>query len=166
MDWQGIVLAIATRLQSDYVLDACIVVALFALLRTVLLSRRITLLTRGKDGASLESSLTDMHTKLDQLSEHAQKTETALNNLDARMQTALRAVEVQHFDPFQNAGGQQSFSAALLNESGDGVVFSGIHARDGVRVYAKEVHTFTSSRELSNEEDASIAAAKKLLGES
>ena len=163
MDWEGIALAISARLQNDYFFDALVVIALFALIRTVFLSRRITLLTRGKDGASLEGALNDMHDRLDRLTEHAKKTEEALNNLDGRMQSSVRAVEVKHFDPFQNAGGQQSFSTTLLNESGDGVVLSGIHARDGVRVYAKEVHSFASSRELSHEEQQSISEAKKKL---
>jgi hypothetical protein len=72
----------------------------------------------------------------------------------------VSGVSVKRFDPFQNAGGQQSFASALLNEKGDGVVLSGIHSRDGVRVYAKEVKKFASERELSEEETGAIAETK------
>ena len=70
---------------------------------------------------------------------------------------------MKHFDPFQNAGGQQSFATALVSEKGDGVVVSGIHSRDGVRVYAKPIERFESKRELSNEEHEAIRDAKKVL---
>ena len=91
------------------------------------------------------------------------KAEAALENVNARLATAIRGHSVERFDPFQNAGGQQSFSAALVTERGDGVVISGIHARDGVRVYAKPVSKFSSERELSEDEQRAIAEAKKKL---
>lgn len=133
------------------------------LVQILLLSRRIARLTRGKSGASLESTVAELGATAATLSAHAQTTETALNNLDVRLQTAVRAISVRRFDPFQNAGGQQSFATALLDEKGNGVVLSGIHARDSVRVYAKDVHGFTSERELSADEVAAIADAKKRL---
>lgn len=163
MDLQSIVGTVTAQLQSNVVLDVVLVLLVLALIRTVMLSRRITLLTRGENGKSLEAMIRTLDTRSTALETHAAKTETALNNLDSRVQNAVRGVSVRRFDPFQNSGGQQSFTSALLNEHGDGIVISGIHARDGVRVYAKEVKAFTSERELSEDEVSAIADAKKKL---
>ena len=154
---------IAARVMSDPLLDIVLVLLVLALVQTVLLSRRLTVLTRGTDGKSLEPVIHKNTERIAKVEEHAATTETALNNLDERLQGSIRGVSVRRFDPFQSGGGQQSFAATLLNERGDGVVLSGIHSRDGVRVYAKEVSEFKSERELSDDERASIEDAKKSL---
>jgi hypothetical protein len=97
------------------------------------------------------------------LEKHAKTSEAALENLDARLQGAVRGVSIERFDPYQGAGGQQSFASAFVNERGDGIVVSGIHSRDGVRVYAKPVAAFKSERELSEEESRAIESARKKL---
>lgn len=149
--------------RNDLILSGLAVLVLFSFIRTFFLSRRLTRLMRGGDGKTLEDTIKKLHERVSALEGHAETVERALENVDERLQTSLRGVAVERFDPFQNAGGQQSFATALLNEHGDGVVFSGIHSRDGVRVYAKEVATFTSERELSEEESRAIAGAKNTL---
>ena len=52
-----------------------------------------------------------------------------------------------------------SFSAALLNEGGDGIVFSSINGRSDNRVYAKPVVDRRSEFNLSEEEERAIAEA-------
>lgn len=43
------------------------------------------------------------------------------------------------FNPFEEAGGDQSFVVALLDGKNNGVVVSSLHSRNGTRVYAKQV---------------------------
>lgn len=97
------------------------------------------------------------------LEKRSETAEAALEDVDKRLGTAVRGVAVERFDPYQGAGGQQSFTTAFLNEEGGGLVVSGIHSRDGVRVYAKPVTAFKSERELSLEESRAIDSAKKKL---
>jgi len=149
--------------RNDLILSGLAVLILFSFIRTFFLSRRITRLMRGGDGKTLEGTIKKLSERTSTLETHAKKTEMALENLDERVQSAVRGVATERFDPFQNAGGQQSFATALLNEQGDGVVISGIHSRDGVRVYAKEVSAFKSERELSEEEENAIKKAQKNL---
>ena len=163
MDLQTFGNAVLSRISADPLLDIALVLLLITLIQVFLLSRRITRLTRGATGASLEATIAALGAKTETLEGHAHTTETALNNLNTRLETAVRAVSVRRFDPFQNAGGQQSFTAAFLSEQGDGVVLSGIHSRDAVRVYAKDVTAFGSERELSAEEALAIDDAKKQL---
>ncbi|XKT74184.1 MAG: DUF4446 family protein [Patescibacteria group bacterium UBA2163] len=149
--------------QNKPVLLALSIIGIVLLICVIFLNIRINRLTKGKSGTSLEDIIVSLETRVGQLESHAQTTERALENVDGRLAHSVRGVALTHFDPFQNAGGQQSFVAALVNEGGNGIVLSGIHSRDGVRVYAKEVKTFTSERELSDEENQVIKQARQSL---
>lgn len=141
------------------------ILVLYALIQDFFLFRRLRRLVRGGDGRTLEGTIKKLNDRVAALETHAVKAEAAFENVDKRLSSTIRGVAVKRFDPFQNAGGQQSFATALLDESGDGIVIAGIHARDGVRVYAKEVMKFKSERELSEEERDAIEEAKKNLAQ-
>ena len=136
----------------------CILIGL-----VIYLAFRISKLTRGATGGSLETIINELHRGQLLHEKNIQGLQATAAEHHTRLLHAIRGVSTIRFDPFQNAGGQQSFATALLNESGDGVVISGIHARDGVRVYAKEIHAFVSERELSESETEAIAAARSKL---
>ena len=140
-----------------------IVLALLVAVAIGLLSRRISLLTKGSDGKSLEGIIRALSSRVEKLEARAVNAEKLLADANRRLLRAVQGVSVKRFDPFQGAGGQQSFAAAFLNEKGDGTVVSGIHARDGVRVYAKEITAFASERELSEEEKNAIHEARSKL---
>lgn len=67
------------------------------------------------------------------------KLENRLNNLDSQGLTHLNRVELLRFNPYEDAGGDQSFSAAFLDSLGSGIVVTSLHARSGTRVFAKPV---------------------------
>ena len=73
---------------------------------------------------------------------------------------ALRHVAVVRYDAFEDAGGRQSFSAALLDGAGDGLVLTAIHGRAESRTYGKAVSGGTSAHTLSPEEQQAIAQAR------
>lgn len=148
---------------SNPVLSGLCVLVLFALFQDFFLFRKLRRLLRGGDGKTLEGTINKLQERVNILEAHAAKATLAFDNVDARLADSVRGVSVKRFDPFQSAGGQQSFATALLNEKGNGVVIAGIHARDGVRVYAKNVSGFKSERELSEEEKLAIEDAKKKL---
>lgn len=149
--------------QNEPLLLILSVVGIALLIYIGFLNARIGRLTKGENGASLEDVIVTLKTRVEQLESHAHTTEKALENVDGRLASSVRGVALKHFDPFQNAGGQQSFAVALINEHGDGVVLSGIHSRDGVRVYAKNIKKFISERELSEEEQDAVDDARKKI---
>ena len=73
---------------------------------------------------------------------------------------ALRKVGLVRYDAFEDIGGGQSFSAALLDEGGNGVVLTAIHGRGESRTYGKAVRGGTSEHTLSPEEQQAIAQAR------
>jgi Protein of unknown function (DUF4446) len=56
-------------------------------------------------------------------------------------------------------GGRLSFSAAILDDNGDGFIISSINGRTETRTYAKLVRGLTSEHNLSDEEREAIAVA-------
>ncbi|WP_235734597.1 DUF4446 family protein [Nocardioides alcanivorans] len=53
-----------------------------------------------------------------------------------------------------------SWSVALLDDAGDGVVLTSIHGRSDARSYAKPVAAWSSDQVLSPEESEAIANAR------
>ena len=80
--------------------------------------------------------------------------------LKAENAQALRHVAVIRYDAFTDTGGQLSWSLALLDDSGSGVVVSSIQGRNESRTYAKNVAAWASETQLSPEEEDAIANAR------
>jgi hypothetical protein len=80
--------------------------------------------------------------------------------LQASVQTTLRHLAVVRYDAFGDMGGHLSWSMALLDDGGDGVVLTSIHGRSDSRTYAKNVSAWTASQQLSPEEEEAIGFAR------
>lgn len=75
----------------------------------------------------------------------------------------VQRVELLRYNPYDDTGGDQSFSLALLDKEGSGIVLTSLHARSGTRVFAKSVvKGETSKHQFSKEEELVI---KKALNE-
>src|SRR5258708_7499424 len=73
---------------------------------------------------------------------------------------ALRDLAIIRYDALQEMSGQLSFSLALLNSHGDGIVLSSINGRAETRTYAKTVVGGQGTQELSPEEEEAIRLAR------
>jgi hypothetical protein len=72
---------------------------------------------------------------------------------------AIQRFHLVRYDAFEDMGGRLSFSAALLDDNGDGLVISSINGRTETRTYAKPIRNLTSDHNLSQEEGEAIAGA-------
>jgi hypothetical protein len=81
--------------------------------------------------------------------------------LGERLTGAVQRVSLIRYDAFEDVGGRLSFSCALLDERGDGVVVTSINGRQDTRVYAKPVVRGASEHNLSEEE---VEAIRDALG--
>ena len=77
---------------------------------------------------------------------------------------ALRDVAVVRYDALNEMSGQFSFSLALLDAMGDGVVLSSINGRAETRTYAKPVVAGEGELELSPEEAKAVHTARSGAG--
>jgi hypothetical protein len=73
---------------------------------------------------------------------------------------AIRDVAVVRYDALKEMAGQLSFSIALLNATGDGIVLTSINGRTETRTYAKVVAGGHGVQPLSPEEEQSVRAAR------
>lgn len=129
-DWQPETYQ-AVTLGAAVVAGLCLVLLLFTLARLRALGRRVRRL--GSGGRAPESG-TDPG--------------------------AIRHVAVVRYDAFGDMGGHLSWSLALLDDAGNGVVLTSIHGRSDARTYAKSISSWTCEQQLSPEEDEAVAHAR------
>ncbi len=68
----------------------------------------------------------------------------------------------RRYNPFTDTGGDQSFSAAFLDDNGNGIMISSLHSRENTRLYAKKVEKGkVLTQALSKEEQEVINEALK-----
>ena len=74
---------------------------------------------------------------------------------------ALRHLAVVRYDAFGDMGGHLSWSMALLDDEGNGMVLTAIHGRSDTRTYAKNIADWSCDQQLSPEEDEAIGYARR-----
>ncbi|MFN3285460.1 MAG: DUF4446 family protein [bacterium] len=80
-------------------------------------------------------------------------------HLAEQLARCVQRVGMVRYDAFRESGGRLSFSLALLDGRGDGVVLSVLHGRDGSYAYAKALRDGKPSHPLSEEERQAVAQA-------
>ena len=123
------------------------------------LGRRLTDLTRGADGRSLEAVLDAHLDKVFVVAREVDDLSARSAMLEAQGRRAVQRVGLVRFNPFEETGGNQSFALALTDANGDGIVISSLHARAGTRLYAKAVVGGHSDSALSAEEAEALRIA-------
>ena len=77
---------------------------------------------------------------------------------------AIRHLGIVRYDAFAgngaSVGGRLSWSLALLDDAGNGVVLTAIHGRSEARSYAKSVSGWRSEQPMSPEEQDAVASAR------
>jgi hypothetical protein len=73
---------------------------------------------------------------------------------------ALRHLAVVRYDAFGDMGGHLSWSMALLDDGGNGVVLTSIHGRSDARTYAKNILAGSCEQALSPEEEEAVKLAR------
>jgi hypothetical protein len=86
---------------------------------------------------------------------------TAIDATRGELQATLQHLAVVRYDAFGDTGGKLSWSMALLDNNGDGVVLTSINSRADARTYAKEIKAFVSEAKLSPEEEEAIETLRK-----
>lgn len=121
-----------------------------------LMELRLKKLFRGKKAGDLETVLQSLGEELKKLSLSREKTDVYLKEVEERLKKSLKKVGVVRFNPFKEAGSNQSFSMAFLDEGGNGAVISVLYNRDNIKVYAKPVQNYKSEYVLSKEENEAV----------
>ena len=73
---------------------------------------------------------------------------------------ALRHLAVVRYNAFGDMGGRLSWSMALLDDGGNGVVLTSIHGRSEARTYAKNIAAWACDQAMSPEEEEAVKLSK------
>jgi Protein of unknown function (DUF4446) len=140
---------------------AAAVALLVALVHYLTLRRvrkaQLVLLGGGKDdlvdfAVSLQARIDDLHRAVDEVS-------AALLQVDRRVDDTVSKTAIVRYDAYENSGGHQSASVAMLDSSRTGVVLSAIQGRDYARIYVKELDQGRAAVALSPEELEAVERA-------
>jgi hypothetical protein len=140
---------------------AAAVALLFALGCSLALRRvrqgQLVLLGGGKSdlvdfAVSLQGRVDDLNRSVDEIA-------TGLDRIDRRVDDTVSKTAIVRYDAYENSGGHQSASVALLDSARTGVVLSAIQGRDYARIYVKEIDRGRASVALSPEELEAVERA-------
>ena len=117
-------------------------------------------LTAGKSG-NLEESISHLKENQKEAENFMSEMEKYLTDVEKRLQKSVQAVETVRFNAFDGVGANQSFATALVNQHGDGVVFSSLYGRERTSVFSKPLKKHTSEHGLSDEEKQAVKKAQE-----
>jgi hypothetical protein len=138
-----------------------VVLAALALLTLRALRRDLTLLSADGDAPSFVEAVARKTEEVRALRIEVDDLAALLARTRTELADALRHVSVVRYDAFGDMGGRLSFSAAMLDDGGDGLVLTAIHGRSETRSYIKGVKSGASEASLSPEELQAISYALK-----
>ncbi|MCU1678806.1 MAG: hypothetical protein JWM93_3564 [Frankiales bacterium] len=138
----------------------CLILAVLALVRAAKLRKLLTVV-RNDEGEHVHvlAALKAQDDRLRAIGGRVGGLEATMTNVRADLGDAIRHVAVMRYDAFPDMGGRLSYSVALLDDAGDGVVVTAIHGRSDTRSYAKGVKAGASDHELSPEELQAVSYA-------
>jgi hypothetical protein len=151
-------LSLAVEIEAALVLVLLIWVALLQRSEARLRGRLRRVLPGGA-ATSLDQVLEQQLQRIDSLSARLDALNRLHHELEAVAGRAIQKVGTVRYNPFADAGGDQSFAIALLDAEGTGIVMSSLHSRTETRIFAKPVQTGRSKYALSDEEQEAIRKA-------
>jgi Protein of unknown function (DUF4446) len=118
-----------------------------------------TLLAGGRKdlvefAVSLQGRIDDLHRAVDEVV-------AGLARVDRRVDGVVSNSSIVRYDAYEDTGGHQSASLALLDAGRTGIVLTAIQGRDYARIYLKELDRGRASVALSPEE---LEAVERAMG--
>jgi hypothetical protein len=101
---------------------------------------------------SLQGRIDDLHGAVDEVA-------AGLARVDRRVDETLTNMAIVRYDAYEDTGGHQSASVAMLDSGRSGVVMTAIQGRDYARIYMKELEQGRASVALSPEEQEAVERA-------
>ncbi|MFL5961574.1 MAG: DUF4446 family protein [Gaiellaceae bacterium] len=101
---------------------------------------------------SLQGRIDDLHRAVDEVA-------AGLARVDRRIDGTVTNTSIVRYDAYEDTGGHQSASVALLDSARTGVVVTAIQGRDYARIYMKELERGRASVALSPEEQEAVERA-------
>jgi hypothetical protein len=155
----------------ELIVYSAIALAFFSLilaglaLKSAQKSRKQLVIFRGSaEEVDIIESASMMSNRMDEINSHLYRISQEMAEAQQDLQVALRHTAIVRYNALQEAGGQFSFSIAMLDDFDSGIVISGIQGASTGRVYAKSILNGECESPLTPEEKQAIlnASARRL----
>ncbi|WP_186431132.1 DUF4446 family protein [Clostridium sp. BSD9I1] len=110
-------------------------------------------LMRGVDNKNLEKVITSYLDKIDESVEKTEHINDLYNELSIKINSCIQKFSIVRYRAFEDVGSDLSYSIALLDNSNNGIILTGLYGRNESTTYAKPIDKGISRYELSDEED-------------
>lgn len=100
--------------------------------------------------------------KNDEIETEIKEAFSKIKNLENISKITIQKIGIVRFNPFNDRGGNQSFTIALLDAKNNGFVVSSLFVKEGSRVFAKSINKGKSDYLLSREELEALDKATKI----
>jgi hypothetical protein len=152
---------------AGWIAIAAAVVAVIGLTIALVLHLRLRrlraaqLTLQGSGGDDLVDFAVSLQGRVDGLHRALDEVTASLGHLERRLNSTVSRLAVVRYDAYEQTGGHQSASVALLDASRTGVVLSAIQGRDYARIYVKELDGGRAAVSLSPEEQEAVERAMR-----
>lgn len=136
------------------------VITLINIVWIIKTEKRLKRFFSGKKAKDLEESIETLEENISRLKSAKENMEKEITEINKKLKKSIRGLETIRFNPFPDQGSNQSFAVGMVNEDGDGVVFSSLYSRDRMSVFAKPIKNSKSEYELTAEEKEVLIKAK------
>jgi len=109
-------------------------------------------LMKGTSNKNLEEMLLERLNSIEEAKEVSEKALKQCERLEIKLKDCIQKVAIMRYKAFENVGSDLSFSIAMLDDKNDGVILTGIYAREESTTYAKPIDKGISRYDLSEEE--------------
>lgn len=113
----------------------------------------------GKDNQDLEEIIIKNKQEIKKLDSDIEDLYKISDQIHKIALKGIQKVGLVRFNPFKDTGGNQSFAVALLDAANNGIIISGLYARNETRIYSKPINSGKSEFQLSEEEKQAIKKA-------
>jgi uncharacterized protein DUF4446 len=121
--------------------------------------RRAQLALLGGGKEDLVDFAVSLQARIDTLHRAVDTVTGEVGRIDRRVDETVAKTAIVRYDAYENSGGHQSASVALLDAARSGVVLTAIQGRDYARIYIKELDRGHASIALSPEELEAVERA-------
>jgi hypothetical protein len=121
--------------------------------------RQAQLVLLGGGRGDLVDFAVSLQSRVDALNGSVDAVAAGLARVDRRVDETVSKTAIVRYDAYQNSGGHQSASVAMLDSARTGVVLSAIQGRDYARIYIKKLDRGRASVALSPEEQEAVDRA-------
>ncbi len=136
-----------------------LIISLYAYI--IFIHKKILNFTKGSKAESFEDIIKEILKSANEIKKSNEDIENHACSLDTKIENSIRNIQTLRYKAFDTNGSNQSFSTALLNEKGNGVIITSLHHHDSVRTFAKPIEKYKSIYDLTDEEKEVLEKSKK-----